>query len=126
MAIIRDQVALVGQSEEVLQTINAGATYDGPEVDLLGSNSAVGDLHLYIVTQGDAAGSVDVQLNQRRVPGQPYKDPSTILNVPVGTTKQLFKRGHYSIDRWGQVTVVNNDASNSVQVAVLATVERYS
>ena len=46
--------------------------------------------------------------------------------VPVGTTKRLFKRGHYSIDRWGQVTVVNNDASNSVQVAVLATVERYS
>lgn len=126
MAIIRDAGALVGTNEETLQEVAAGATHEGAEVDVLGSNSTDGTLHLYVVTQGSAKGSVDVQLNQRRVSGQAYKDPSTVLNVPVSTTKQLFKRGYYEVDRYAQVTVTNNDASNPVQVAVLYSVVKYS
>lgn len=126
MAIARTAGALVGTNESSLQTVSASATFSGTEVDVLGDNSSLGEAWFYIVVTDIAVSSIDVTINQRRLTGQAYKKLASDVNIPTINGTQMVPLGKMPVERFLQADVKNNDGSNSVQVAVLYTLEKVS
>lgn len=126
MAIIRNTGAFVGTNEETMETVAAGGTYNGPEVDVLGDNASVGDIWLYAVITATAAGSIDLRVNNRRVSAQEYRKDNYEINVPTINGTKKVPLGRRPAARYMQVDVLNNDSSNAVNVFVGYEVEKLS
>jgi hypothetical protein len=118
MTIARTAGVFVGTDESTLQSVGAGATQTGSEVDVLGGDAAVGEVEVFAVVTGTATGSIDVRVNKRRVTGQAYQQATWPHNVTVinGTVKVPL--GRYSASRYMSADVRNNDGSHSVSVTI--------
>lgn len=127
MAITRTHTgALIGTSESVLQSISAGATFAGLEVDVLGDDVSLGEAWFYLVVTDVAVASVDVTINQRRVSGQNYQKLASDVNVPTINGTQMVPLGKMPVSRYMQAQLKNNDGTNAVTAALLYELEKVS
>ncbi len=126
MALARTTGALVGTDESTLQSITAGATFAGSEVDVLGDNASLGEAWFYVVVTDAAISSIDVTINQRRVTGQNYQKLSSDVNVPTINGTQKVPLGKMPVSRFMQAQVKNNDGSNAVTVLIGYELEKVS
>ena len=126
MAIARTTGALVGTSESSLQTVGAGATFNGNEVDVLGDNASLGEAWFYIVVTDVAVSSINVTINQRRVSGENYQKLAADVNIPTINGTQMVPLGKMPVSRFLQAQVVNNDGTNSVTVFIGYELEKVS
>jgi hypothetical protein len=123
--MLRVTGALVGTDEANLQTVGAGATLSGQQVDMFGSDRAAGDAWIYVVVTAAAASSIDIRINNRRVSGQAYVQDNFGINVPTINGTKKICLGKRPCSRYMTVDVRNNDASNPVSVFVGYELERW-
>ena len=118
--------AFIGTSESSLQSIAAGTTQTGAEVDVLGDDTSVGELAAYLVVTATAASSVDVRINPRRATGQAYQQAVFPINVSTinGTIKVPL--GRYSASRYMSADLRNNDGTNAISAFVGYELEKIS
>lgn len=123
MPINRTQTALIGVNEATLSAVVLdGATLDGAEVDVLGSDAAVGELWLYLVVlASQATGLVKVTFNPQRVSGGNYRKqvPDFSITPVNGTLKVPLGDGPVMSPRWAQAVVTNSGVTAGFQCAVL-------
>ncbi len=118
MTIARSTGALVGTNETTLQSVAAGATHTGGEVDVLGDDASAGEMELYALVTASAANSVDVRINKRRVTGQAYQQPTFTRNITTINGTVRVPLGRVSAARLMAADVRNNNGSASVTVFV--------
>lgn len=123
--MLRIPGAFIGTDEANLQTIGAGATLSGAQVDMFGSDRACGDAWIYVVVTAAAVSSIDLRINNRRVSGQAYTKDNWEINVRTINGTKKIPLGKRPVSRYMTVDVRNNDASNPVSVAVLYELERW-
>jgi hypothetical protein len=109
VAIARTTLAFIGTDESTGDTITNNSTDTGSEVDVLGDNTSVGEVELYLVfTSTVTAGSLDVTVNKRRVTGQAYaKLVADFAIAPISGTQKV-PLGRFAASRYMNVTVKNN------------------
>ncbi len=122
MAIVRTNLAFIGTDESTLQTVVNNATQTGAEVDVLGSDSADGDIELYaVITSTVTVGTIDIKVNSRRVTGQAYSKPNFEISVAPTNGTQKIPLGRRPASRYMNVEAKNNATGASASVSILAT-----
>ena len=126
MAITRSTGAFLGTDESTFQSISASTTANSAEKDLLGDNTSVGDIWLYLVVQGVAVSSIDIKINNRRITGQVYAKDNFDINVPTINGTKKVPLGKFPAARLMEIDVRNNDGANAVSVFVGYELEKVS
>lgn len=115
MAIIRSTGAFLGTSESSGDTIANNATDTGSEVDVLGDNTSIGEVELYLVfTSTVTAGTLDITVNKRRVTGQAYAKINPQFQIAPINGQQLIPLGRMPAERFMQVSAKNNATGASI------------
>lgn len=130
MTVARSTGAFFGTSESSGVSINAGATHNGAEVDVLGGTDSYGDVHLYLVAT-PASGKLDckVRLNRRRATGEAYTNTQEIdvkRSGQAATAMKLYL-GLFPASRYMAASLINESSvysSNLTNVAVLYELEK--
>ena len=122
MTIARSTGAFFGTNESTLASLAAGVTTTAGEVDVLGSDAAVGEVEVYaLVTFGTVAATagVNLKVNKQRVTGAGYLQQNYSLSITaVASTTVKVPLGRMSASRYMSVTAQNTDATNGVSVFV--------
>jgi hypothetical protein len=115
MTIARQAKVFLGTDETTGVSIASGGTGSGAEVDVLGDDTSLGEIDLYLVaTCTVTTGSIDVTVNKRRVTGQVYSQPNPQHSFsPINGTIKYYL-GRYSVERFMQVDVKNNGIGASL------------
>jgi hypothetical protein len=109
MAITRSTGALIGTDETTGDTITNTSTDTGAEVDVLGDNTSIGEVEIYLVfTSTVTAGTLDITINKRRVTGQAYAKVSAELSVAPINGTQKIPLGRRPASRYMQASIKNN------------------
>lgn len=128
MAIARSAGALYGTDETTLgASLANNALVSGSEVDVLGDNTSVGDIWLYLVfTSTVAVGTLDIKINSRRVTGQAYASVNyTRSYAPANTTQKIFM-GKIPASRYMQADFKNNATGAAMTFSLLYELEKLS
>lgn len=129
MAVARSTGAFIGTSESSGTTIANNATSTGSEVDLLGDNTSVGWVHVYMVYDSTSStGTIDVRLNRRRLTTQAYANPVFDLSwTPANATGNKVYLGYFQVSRFVACDVKNNGLGASLtNFALLYELEKLS
>lgn len=119
MAIARSTGTFIGTSESSLQSIANNATETGAEVDVLGDDTSLGEIEVFIViTSTVTAGSINVRVNKRRVTGQAYQKVNFERAITPTNGTQKIPLGRMSASRYMSVDVQNNGTGASASVYV--------
>jgi hypothetical protein len=121
MSISRSTGSLIGTDESSGDSIANNATDTGGEVDVLGDNTSVGEIELYLVfTSTVTAGTLDVTINKRRVSGQAYAKLGPEISVAPINGTQKIPLGRRPAGRYMQASVKNNSTgASATNVALL-------
>lgn len=121
MTIARSTGAFSGTDESTGNTITNNSTNTGSEIDVLGDNSSVGDLNVYLrFTSSVTAGSLDVTIQRHRVTGGSYAQVAAQFSVsPINGTGKYFL-GRIPASRYMSGDVKNNaTGASATNVALL-------
>lgn len=97
-----------------------GVTVEGGQVDLLGSNSSVGEITVYLVTEAAVdGGNVVTTFHPQRVSGASYRSQSSLPPTPVraGLQKQRVASG--PCPRYASAGIKNDGGSLDLQALLL-------
>jgi hypothetical protein len=125
VTITRSTGALVGTSESSGVTIDTNASRTGVETDLLGDNSSIGYVNLYLcfTSAAGSTGSLEVHLYLCRVSGQPYDAPDLTFRPAANQTGKIFL-GRIPATRYMRADVHNKTSAVASGVAVLYELEK--
>lgn len=119
MAISRSSGTFLGTSESSLTAVANNASETGLEVDVLGDDTSMGEIEVFIVIQSTVtAGAINVRVNKRRVTGQGYQKVNYERAIAPTNGTQKIPLGRMSASRYMSADVQNNGTGASASIYV--------